>query len=263
MWNVSRREMVLETRARLARLKRAARRAEAKVQFALHRKKRVRPLSEDQVRQYDRDGYLLVSGMIPDHLVSEAEAAMWRSLGADARAPESWAALGPRPHVFRSKILVAIYTDSVKAAAAQLAGEDVASFRQPTHALTINNVPVSRIWRPHAPHLDYSIAEERHRTFPRPYWIGTIIYLTNVQRHGGGTIVWPGSHLKAEGLARGEPERYRYLSALNADLGRVALDPPIELTPSRGDVLFHHYLCVHASSDNVSGAPRLAITHKW
>jgi ectoine hydroxylase-related dioxygenase (phytanoyl-CoA dioxygenase family) len=37
----------------------------------------------------------------------------------------------------------------------------------------------------------------------------------------------------------------------------------VELTPAQGDVLFHHYLLVHASSDNVGGTPRLAINHKW
>jgi ectoine hydroxylase-related dioxygenase (phytanoyl-CoA dioxygenase family) len=90
-----------------------------------------------------------------------------------------------------------------------------------------------------------------------------MIYLTDVRPHGGGTIVWPGSHLKVEALARSERGKYRYLAALNADLGRVALGAAMELTPSRGDVWFHHHLCAHASSDNVSGAPRLAINAKW
>jgi len=260
---LSRSEMALEILAGLRRLKRAAEQGEAKVQFALRRKKRVTPLSQEQVRQYHRDGYLLVSGMVPENLVSGAEAAMWQALGADPQAPATWAILGPRPHVLRDERLAATYTDALIAAAAQLADEDVAGFRRPTHAFTINNMPVSRDWQPHKPHLDCSIAELRQRTFPRPYRIGTITYLTNVQRHGGGTIVWPGSHLKLAALASAEPGKYKYLSALNADLGRVELGPPVELTPSRGDVLFHHYLCGHASSDNVSGTARLAMLHKW
>jgi ectoine hydroxylase-related dioxygenase (phytanoyl-CoA dioxygenase family) len=99
--------------------------------------------------------------------------------------------------------------------------------------------------------------------FPRPYRIGTITYLTNVKPHCGATLLWPGSHLKLEALARSDPGKYKYLSVLSAELGRVVCEPPVELTASRGDVLFHHYLCVHAASDNVSNAPRLAILHKW
>jgi hypothetical protein len=260
---VWRSEMVLQAVARLRRLHQAAERAEAMVLFALQGKRRTWPLSEEQLQRYDREGCLLVSGLVPQNLVMGAETAMWQLLGADAQEPRSWAILGPRPHVLRDGRFVAIYTDALLAAAAQLAGVDVAGFRRPTHAFTVNNVPVYRDWRPHPSHLDQTIPELRIRTFPRPYWIAAIIYLTDVQPHGGGTIVWPGSHLRLEARARADPEKYKYLSALNIDLGQMDLDLQVELTPSRGDVLFHHYLCAHASSDNVRGAPRLAITHKW
>ena len=51
-------------------------------------------------------------------------------------------------------------------------------------------------------------------------------------------------------------------AALIRDLITV-LSGKSELAPSRGDVLYFHYLCAHASSDSVSGAPCLAINHKW
>jgi len=259
----SRSEAVLQSLALLRRLKRTVVRGEARLQFVLQHKKRSLPLSGEQVQQYNRDGYLLVSGLIPKNIVSGAAAAIWLSVGADAQVRETWAILGPHPLVLRDKRLVATYTDSMVAAAAQLAGEHVASFRRPTRVFTVNNVPVSKDWQSHAPHLDGTRAELRHETFLRPFRIGSMIYLTDVQHHGGGTIVWPGSHLKLEALARSEPRKYKYLAALNADLNQVALSPPVELTPSLGDVLFQHYLCVHASSDNVSGAPRLALLHGW
>jgi hypothetical protein len=256
-------EVVLETVARLRRLKWASERVEARVRFALHRGVRQSPLSEAQVQRYHREGYLLVSGLIPDELVSRTERAIWKSLRADSQAPETWANLGPSSHVLRGESFIATYTEAMLAAAAQLAGEDVASFGRPRHALTINVAPVSGDWRPRAPHLDRTAPEWRQRTFPRPYRIGAMTYLTKVPHQGGGTLVWPGSHLKLDALARAEPGRYKLLSALSADLHRAALGPAIEVTPSRGDVLFHHYLCAHAGSDNVSGAPRLALNHKW
>ena len=254
---------MLEARARLHRLKRAARYGKARLGFALQHKKRLRPLGEEQVSQYHRDGCLLVSGLIPRELVSGARTAMWERLGADAHDPKTWHLLGPHPHLLREPRLTSLYTDSMIAAAAQLAGEDMAGFGRPTHAFTINNVPVSQEWRPHAPHLDYARPDLRHRTFPRPYHIATIAYLTDVARHGGGTMVYPGAHRKLEALARSDPGKYRLLSALLIDLDRLELGPPVELIPASGDVLFHHYLCAHAGSDNVSGAPRLAIGHKW
>ena len=260
---ITRSDPVLETLARLRRIKRSAERGEARVRFALGRMVRTAPLSGEQVRRYQGDGYLLVPGLVPKELARAAEEAMWECLGADPGAPGTWDVLGPRPHVLRDGRFVATYTDTMMAAAAQLAGEDAASFLRPRHAYTINRVPVSREWQPNEAHLDCTIAESRHRTFPRPYRIGAMTYLTDVEPHGGGTIVWPGSHLLLEAFARSDPGKYAYLAALNADLGRVALGAAVELTPSRGDVFFHHYLLALARSDNVRGAPRLAIDHKW
>src|SRR6267378_1521605 len=121
------------------------------------------------------------------------------------------------------------------AAAAQLAGEDVARFRLPTHAFTINRQPVSKPWEFYAAHIDRTIPESRYRTFPRPYWIGAMTYLTDVQPHGGGTMVWPGTHLELEALAGANPRKYKYLAALTPVLSQIMRGAPIEVTPSRGD----------------------------
>jgi len=87
--------------------------------------------------------------------------------------------------------------------------------------------------------------------------------LLAVEPHGGGTIVYPGAHARLKALARSDPRKYGYVAALNRDIMKIALPAPVELTPRRGDVLFHDYLCVHAGSENASGTPRLAINHKW
>ena len=188
---------------------------------------------------------------------------MWQCLHADPARKETWAILGPHPHLLSEARLVAAYTDTLMAAAAQLSEADVAGFRRPTHACTINTPPSTRPWRPHAPHIDGALPILRLRTFQPPFRIGSILYLTDVKPHGGGTMVWPGSHLEIESLARSDVRRYRHLTALNAVLSGLDLGPPVEMTPSKGDVLFHHYLCVHATSDNASGAPRLALLHQW
>jgi len=148
-------------------------------------------------------------------------------------------------------------------AAAQLAGDDPAAFRPPARAYAINVFPSQGEWRWPGPHIDHAIKEHGHRTFPRAFRIAAMTFLGDVAPHGGGTVVWPGSHRKLETLARSEPERYETMWALNQDLGRADLGDPVELTPRRGDVLFYHYLCAHAGSKNTGERPRLAFNMKW
>ena len=50
-------------------------------------------LSQEQMAQYDRDGYVLVSGLIPEETIANAEAAMWSVLGMDRDNPASWSPL--------------------------------------------------------------------------------------------------------------------------------------------------------------------------
>jgi ectoine hydroxylase-related dioxygenase (phytanoyl-CoA dioxygenase family) len=88
-------------------------------------------------------------------------------------------------------------------------------------------------------------------------------YLSDVSPHGGGTVVWPGSHQRIEALARRDPQRYEMMWALGQALGEIDLGPPIELAPRRGDVLFYHHLCAHAGSANTSPRPRFALNMKW
>ena len=254
---------VLEFLVQLRRLKWATHRSVARARFILQRRKRLAPLSADQVRQYRRDGYLLVTGLIPEDVVRGAEAAMWQSLGADPGAPETWAILGPQAHLLPDARFIRTYTDAMLAAAAQLLGEDVSAMTRPARGFTVNRLPVSTPWRTFEAHIDWSLPEMRQRTFPRRPRIAALTYLTDVRPHGGGTIVWPGSHNALEAFARKDPGRYRLVSALRADLGRIPLGAGVELTPSRGDVLFHHALCIHASSENVSGMPRLALKQTW
>ena len=55
-------------------------------------------LSEEQVEAYHRDGYLLVSGLIPEDVAERAESTMWRLCGLDPTAhPDTWLEPGLEP----------------------------------------------------------------------------------------------------------------------------------------------------------------------
>ena len=49
-----------------------------------------RILSDKQVGQYFQDGYLLVSGLIPDQVSAKAEEKMWQELGFTPNESKSW-----------------------------------------------------------------------------------------------------------------------------------------------------------------------------
>ena len=255
--------MKLEVASKLRRVKRSAERTRARALFILQGKQRRSVLSDEQMRQFERDGYLLVSGLIPDETSVRAEAAMWRCLGISRDSREGWASLGTRSRMLTDPQFLACYTDEYLAAAAQLAGDDVASFLTPRVAYTINVVPVTGEWRCGPPHVDHANKAARHRTFPRAFRVATIAYLSDVETHGGGTAIWPGSHHRMRALARSDKRKYRFMWALNRDVHTLELEPPVELTPRRGDVLFYHHLCVHASTTNLSERLRLALRTGW
>jgi hypothetical protein len=220
-------------------------------------------LTEEQAQQYVRDGYLLISGLIPDEISEAAEAAMWRVIGASPEDPASWAGLSAGHSTFDEPALVACYTPAFIEAAARLAGEDPVEFNPPKRAYAINIMPQQTEWSWPKPHIDHAIKEHGHHTFPRAFKIATMTFLNDVTEHGGGTVVWSGSHRRIEAMAKSEPARYEMMWAVNQDLNKAEIGAPVELTPRRGDVLFYHYLCAHAGSMNTSSRPRLAMNCKW
>ncbi|MCZ6677017.1 MAG: phytanoyl-CoA dioxygenase family protein [Candidatus Poribacteria bacterium] len=252
----------------------------------------MKPLSQAQIEQSDREGYLLVSGLIPEEIAAKAEAAMWRCAGLDPdEPPASWENAPGGIRLYNDTDLKNCYTPQCLAAAAQLTGEDPSTFgKSDTHPKTycapdfleaqergedltrffrwdctyaINIYPSSGEWTVPTPHVDHSMQEHNHKTFPPVFRIGALIYLNDIERHGGGTLVWPGSHHTLEALAKQQPDRYAYRHTVNAGLDKIDFGAPDELSLKRGDVLFLHHLCAHSGSVNLSNRPRFALNMKW
>jgi hypothetical protein len=220
-------------------------------------------LTNDQRHLYDEQGYVLVSGLIPADTIRGAAAAMWDSIGADPADPATWSAVSAAHTRYDDAALCACYTPAFLEAAAELAGDPVETITAPTRALTINVFPGAGPWHWPSPHLDHSIREHGHKTFPRAFRVATMTFLSDVSPHGAGTVVWPGSHRKVLALAQSDPAKYETMWALNQDLGLAGIGEPVETTPRAGDVLFYHYLCAHAGSQNTSDRPRFALNAKW
>lgn len=220
-------------------------------------------MSRDQERTYREQGYLVANGLIPAAVSHAAHAAMRKILGLEGPEPVSWDNFKYGHQSYDDPALLACFTGDYCAAAAQLAGEDPTTFKAPGRAYAINVFPTAGEWQWPQPHIDHAIKEHGHFVFPRAFRIASMLFLSDVPPHGGGTVVWPGSQRKLEALARSDPQRYDLMWSLNQDLDRADLGAPVELTPQCGDVLFYHYLCAHAGSKNVSDRPRLALNMKW
>src|SRR5579862_5007137 len=126
-------------------------------------------LSPNQLETYNRDGYLVVSGLIPEYVASAAEQAMWLAMGLSPYDPGAWAAR-EKGHVgYQDPALLACYTEQFLGAAAEVAGDDPATFRKPGRAYSINIFPQEGPWRWPGPHIDHAIKEHGHHTFPRAF----------------------------------------------------------------------------------------------
>lgn len=229
-------------------------------------------LTDEQLTQYETDGYLLVSGLMSDDIAEKAEAAMWDLMEMNRDDPQTWTEV-PSDAEYEEKRGVVIFngvtdpdllacaTPEYLLAVAQLIGEDVETLHPPQAIHTQNLLPMEmQRPTPHA-HVDGIPREHMHPTFPGPYRIASLVYLSDIAPNGGGTVVWPGSKQKISALAESDPEKYKYLFDLNKDIPTLDLGEPIELTPKRGDVLFFQHLFGHNGTPNTGARPRLMMRY--
>jgi hypothetical protein len=219
-------------------------------------------ITSEQKRQFEEQGYVLVSGLIAPEIAEAAAGALWRGLGADPDDRATWQNV-PVGSSHKDPAILACFTPEVLAAAAGLAGEDPATFKAPSSTLTLNIFPQEGPWSHHGPHIDHALARDGYKVFPRPLRIASILYLNDVPQHGAPTVVWPGSHRKIEALAKSDPAHYELMQTLNQELGSLDLGEPIEIPGRRGDILFYHYLTAHSGSRNATDTPRFALVYKW
>src|ERR1051325_62115 len=97
-------------------------------------------LTADQIETYNREGYLLASGLVPTEVAVRADALLLGHMDT----PEL-NRLGHFSH--DDPRLVACYTSDVIAAAASLAGDDPSSFPVPTQVYVIPTFPTQDEWK--------------------------------------------------------------------------------------------------------------------
>lgn len=220
-------------------------------------------LTPEQVALYHAQGYLLVSGLIPETVSSRAREIFLLWSESDPRNPQA-KTKEPLPHTPEEEAeVVACYTSAIMEASAQLVGDDLSTFRVPSRPFPLHSYPVLDEWKPWEAHIDHSIKADGHKTFPIPFRLASMLFLSDVEEHGGGTLVWDGSHKKIFALAETDPAYYEDMYVLNQELEKADIGECVELTPKCGDILFYHCLCAHSGSMNVRDSIRLAMNAKW
>jgi len=228
-------------------------------------------LTQEQHLQFETEGYLLASGLIPDDISERAEKVMWRLMEMDPNDPATWehkpdlavqfqtmSGLSVLNGIQDPGIMSCVTSEYLKATA-DLLGEE--SVHPPESAHMQNKVPIETQWSLPKAHIDGLPKEHMHRTFPGPYRIASLVFLNDIDHKGGGTAVFPGSHRKIMELAKSDVKKYEYIISLNRDLPTLDLGEAVELTPRRGDVLFFTYCFGHIGTANVGNTPRWMVRY--
>lgn len=219
-------------------------------------------LSDDQLRCFASDGYIVVPGVVPESLTTAAHAEI-DTLIASEPAPAD--AVGKRTF-FRPPVQLPAADAALRKSGALEIAEELVAPRRLDHGLDHIQIAVKLPhWRhrPSGPHIDGHRAEE---VKPHSFTMLAAVFLDDHPpgEDTGNLWVWPGSHLLFQQLFR-----ERGVGALLPVSGEPShLNPPMPLPErkqvfaQRGDLLLAHFLLGHNGGGNVTDRPRRIIYYR-
>lgn len=219
-------------------------------------------LTKDQIETFKRDGILILRGVfLPDEVVPWRDEVLtyferpmspdaWRAALTTHKSDSFYLSNNPTPH--SHPVLRKIYTSLH--ATAQWSGEN---------ELVMRPGDEEAPWLgARAPHLDFPMYA------PLRTLANNVIYLSDVQEHGGAFMYWPGSHHVAWEYFQRNPNDYLSQGERSQDqtfaiLRREMKYEPVEFVGRAGDVLIWHSLILHSASVNKRYETRFAIFGRW
>lgn len=237
-------------------------------------------LSSNKLKQFEEEGYLLLSGLIPKETVIKAEAAMWHLMGMEPDNPDTW-------EHFQRPFLTGFYMDRLAdGKRLELYGvnhPDVLACCTPDYLSILNQLaerypsiphckselpdgiwamnqfPVSSEWKSPSPHLDGDFRD--FRLDPGTFRATSITYLTDANSQQGTTVIWPEGPLRIRAFRKKNPDFSNHVRDLRAQFPQLDLGEPMEVVAKQGDVLLFHHLLPHSGTINVGTSPRFAIRY--
>ncbi len=237
-------------------------------------------LSKEQLKQFEEQGYLLLSGLIPKDIIEKAEQAMWKTMGMEPDDPDSWEHV-KRPfltnfyiqnmaHEKRIELfgvtnphLLACCTPDYLTVLKQLA-ERYPSIphcksEHPDAIWAMNQFPISAEWKITSPHLDgYS---RDLRLDPGSFRASSLTYLTDANSHQGTTVIWTKGPQRIREFRKKNPDFSNHIRDMRVIFPEIDLGEPMEVVAKQGDVLFFHHLLPHTGTINAGTSPRFAIRY--
>jgi hypothetical protein len=208
-------------------------------------------LTDGDLRQCGRAGYLIVPDVVPEALLRTADEEVDRLL-SDV-APDEGSG-GPGANLwFRPRSELPRCEGALRGSGAlDIANELVAPFDLDhafDHIQVATTVP-SWSHVPGGPHVDGHGADQDP---PATFTLLAGILVSDQSAPGSGNLwIWPGSHLEHQRLFTKRGTRVLQQTSGHPTL----LDPPVELAPSvevrggRGDLVLSHYLTGHNKGGN-------------
>ncbi|MBM7622198.1 phytanoyl-CoA hydroxylase [Bacillus tianshenii] len=209
-------------------------------------KERLSPLTNEQVEQYDRDGYILIKKGCSHDLIDVFNAHIHTIRSADVM-PE-WAAVEPEdrfklrvfnPHLHDGFALQMMKLPIVRGALAQIMGDEAVGVQ----SMYFYKEPGSK---GQAAHQDYFYIRNNPNTMVAGY-----IALEEIDEENGCLWVIPGSH-KHGLLKHGKVKRVNEHEPWTDETEGIDLSKEITIRMEKGDILFFHNLLVHSSGRNRS-----------
>ncbi len=220
-------------------------------------------LSDDDLRTFAREGYVVVPGVVPEPLLAAADREIDGLIGEVAPVE---GAGGPGPNLwFPPRARLPRCDDVLRASPALAIAEELVDPYRLDHAFdhiqVATTVPPYR-HVPGGPHIDGHGPDSEP---PDSFTMLAGVLLTDQRASASGNLwVWPGSHLDHQRLFHERGTR-----ALRDVFGHsTLLDPPARLGPQvevkggRGDLLLAHFLLGHNKGGNVGPGDRRTIYYR-
>lgn len=234
-----------------------------------------RVLTDEQIAAFDRDGFLILKGVLSRSEAEHYRRAILDMIPRDLNFEDPWFVNAGRikPYhegygeqetrrghedngIMDDPVFIPLLCNAyVYRVAADLMGEHRLRVEDGTIGVTIRNDEGPTLSQPI--HIDASVPPEIPNFLftPEEMHVGGLFYLTDVETNGGGIHVIPGGHKLVEAEARSHPEG-RHLHADWLDI--QGYPDTVEVTGEAGDYIMTHPMLPHAASQNRRGRARVA-----
>jgi ectoine hydroxylase-related dioxygenase (phytanoyl-CoA dioxygenase family) len=223
----------------------------------------VPPLSDDDISQFARDGYLVVPNVVPEPLLVAADLEIDRLV--EEVAPTEGDG-GPGPNLwFSPRSRLPRCDDVLRASPALEMAQELVAPLSLDHAFDHIQVATTVPPWPHTPGGPHIDGHAPGQGPPASFTMLVGALLTDQRAARAGNLwVWPGSHHDHARLFQ-----ERGTSVLKQTGGHstllappAALNPPVEVTGQRGDVVLAHFLLGHNKGGNTGPGVRRTIYYR-